>query len=477
MGDNEWLNLDAPAADEPYGIARGCSWGGHSMVLVPELRGAFRTGEGRHAYVKPDGYGQDDFWFYDINQHRWICLHPGTDTKTFNQMVNNGEITIDANGNPVDTQGRLIPGHLLVHAWGFVTYDSHLKKIRILCDFGSWPRWYLPGESAINAGLTILENQGLNKSGKIFAPWAYNILTGTFEREIAVNAMPKMYDYPTFLYIPSQKKFFCGGRYGSSAYVRFFNPTNNTWTSENATGTGPTSYDYSGCHDPKRDQVYMAKGADNLFCYDIQTRVWTKLSFPSAYGSVNFSTNSGSITYDSLNDKMLFWNFGSTNKIVPLNPETKTFEEPIPMDNTYSSTHRETNACFYDPGLGVHFIYTAMDSYDNGKMWVYKYKKTTVNKETAGLRASSIAMTVRPNPFNSRTVFQLNRGQKTEDRGQIAGIKILDITGKIVYQLTSDLWHLASDISWNASHQPAGVYLVRLSTTAGTIQKNILKVR
>ena len=74
LGDNTWLNLGTPAADSGHGmadgVAGGCSWGGHSMVFIPELRGAFRTGEGQHAYVKPDGYGGDDYWFYDINRNR-----------------------------------------------------------------------------------------------------------------------------------------------------------------------------------------------------------------------------------------------------------------------------------------------------------------------------------------------------------------------------------------------------------------------
>ena len=42
MGDNSWLNLGTPATDPSYpgdpayGIALGCSWGGHSMVFVPD---------------------------------------------------------------------------------------------------------------------------------------------------------------------------------------------------------------------------------------------------------------------------------------------------------------------------------------------------------------------------------------------------------------------------------------------------------
>ena len=56
MGDNQWLNLGAPAADPKWGKARGSSWGAKALILAPDKRGAFLFGEGVHAYVKPDGH-------------------------------------------------------------------------------------------------------------------------------------------------------------------------------------------------------------------------------------------------------------------------------------------------------------------------------------------------------------------------------------------------------------------------------------
>ena len=37
LGDNQWLNLGAPAADPKWGRALGCAWGGKSMVLALEI--------------------------------------------------------------------------------------------------------------------------------------------------------------------------------------------------------------------------------------------------------------------------------------------------------------------------------------------------------------------------------------------------------------------------------------------------------
>src|SRR5438477_10887150 len=63
LGDHEWLELGAPAADPKWGRARGRSWTS-VMPFAPELGGAFLFGEGIHGYSKPDGHYMDDLWFY-----------------------------------------------------------------------------------------------------------------------------------------------------------------------------------------------------------------------------------------------------------------------------------------------------------------------------------------------------------------------------------------------------------------------------
>jgi len=98
LGDNQWLKLGAPAPDPKWGKARGSSWGAKALIFAPDLRGAFLFGEGVHAYVKPDGHIMDDLWFYDINAHAWICLYPGTNTKTFNERVKGKDLKIDDSG-------------------------------------------------------------------------------------------------------------------------------------------------------------------------------------------------------------------------------------------------------------------------------------------------------------------------------------------------------------------------------------------
>ena len=91
LKDDTWLNLGTPTPDPKWGKARCSAWGANALVFAPDLRGAFVYGEGVHAFVKPDGYGMDDLWFYDINAHTWICLHPGVNTKNFTQQITVGQ--------------------------------------------------------------------------------------------------------------------------------------------------------------------------------------------------------------------------------------------------------------------------------------------------------------------------------------------------------------------------------------------------
>jgi len=202
LGEGQWLDLGSPASDPTWGNARGRSWGGgDGMVLIPHLRGAIITGEGRHAYVKPNGFGMDDYWFYDINQHQWICLYPGTDTQNFNARVAAGEIKVDAVVHVVDSAGAILPGHNFIHAWGFLTYDPHRKRFTAMSGNG-YGSYFFPGWDDVSTGVTALQTQGLGKYGSAYTPWYYNVDQGKFERFQATNNSPlKKSDYGQFEYL------------------------------------------------------------------------------------------------------------------------------------------------------------------------------------------------------------------------------------------------------------------------------------
>ncbi len=124
LGDRGWIELGRPAPDPAWGRAPGRSWC-CTMPFAPALRGAFLYGEGQHGFVKPDGRYMDDLWFYDLNGHRWICVHPGTDAK-------DPGLATDAEGFPADRLGRRTPVSLAVHAYDLLTFDDERRRLMIM---------------------------------------------------------------------------------------------------------------------------------------------------------------------------------------------------------------------------------------------------------------------------------------------------------------------------------------------------------
>ena len=327
MGDNQWLNLGVPAADPKWGKARGSSWGAKALILAPDKRGAFLFGEGVHAYVKPDGHSMDDLWFYDINKHAWICLYPGMNTKTFTQRVKDKELLIDDNGQLIDNEKQPIPLHTLVHAWGYLTYDSDRKKFA----FVSWsdnpiPRYFLGGEKLMDEGLKLLEEQMKSKKKAVFSPWFYDVALGKFERSPANNSMAiNAGGFPQFHYLPSKKQFFAVG----SNTVAIFDPAKNQWSDAKPKGPSPKGYDACGCYDSMRNRIYRNDGDDSkgegLMAYEIEANTWSHLK-PTGSAPAAANTNAAFYEYNARLDIVVAIHFREkTPGVFVYNPKTNSW--------------------------------------------------------------------------------------------------------------------------------------------------------
>jgi len=375
MGDNQWLNLGVPAADPKWGKARGSTWGAKALILAPDKRGAFLFGEGVHAYVKPDGHAMDDLWFYDINAHAWMCLYPGMNTKTFTQRVKDKELKIDDNGQLIDNDKQPIPLHTLVHAWGYLAYDSDRKKFA----FVSWSsnqisRYFLGGEKLMDEGLKLLEEQ-MNGKKSVFSPWFYDVATGKFEHSIANNTTAvNAGGFPQLHYLPSKKQFFSVG----SDTVAIFDPAKNEWSDAKPKGPAPKGYDACGCYDSKRNRVYRNDGdgskGEGLMAYDIDSNSWSHLK-PTGTAPAAASTNTAFYEYDARLDVVVAIHFkGKTAGIFVYDPKTNSWADPLPFPADGPKFDFAANT-FYDRELNAYFCHVAGDSRDNGVMWVYRYKQ------------------------------------------------------------------------------------------------------
>jgi hypothetical protein len=368
LGDDVWLPLGPPAGDPEHGTARGRSWGGRALVLAPDLRGAFYTGEGIHAYVKPDGHGMDDVWFYDIHAHAWIAVHPGTNTVDFTQRVLDGELSIDENGQLQDGDGHPVPVHVLIHAWDFLTYDSATQRFAFIAGDGMG-RYYMPGLEAIEEGLSMLEGQREGIDIPPMSPWFYSTEDCAFERYPITTPRPDVGSYSAFVHASATDQYVNAGAGG----VAVFDRTSNEWTSVEDTGPRPTGYDHGVAYDEKRNRIYMGSGdgttAPGVFIYDIQTATWTK---PDSAGPApaTFRTNNASIFYDAVSDVVTVFHY-SDGVHYTYDPEADSWaSQDLPAEILVSGSHN----AFYDPVLNTYFVYMAGDSADNGTMFAYRYR-------------------------------------------------------------------------------------------------------
>ncbi len=394
LGDNEWVNLGAPAADPKWGKARGSAWGAKALILAPDLRGAFLFGEGVHGFVKPDGHAMDDLWFYDINAHRWICLYPGMNPKTFNQRVRDQEITIDDAGILREKDGWALPMHTSIHAWGNLAYDSDRRKFVFLSGLGGngvstnpeSTRYFLGGWQQMDEGLKLLEEKlKTSHPPTTYSPWSYDVATGKFERAPATGARPAG-GFPQLHYLATAKQFLAVG----SNTVTHFDPVKGHWTDLKPQGPEPKGWDAPGCYDSKRNRVYRNDGdgskSEGLMAYDIATNTWSHLK-PKGDGPEAMNTNGAFYEYDPLFDIVVVIQMkGSTPGIHVYHPQTNSWAAPLRFPADGPKFRFAANTIF-DRELNAYFCHLADDSADNGVVWVYRLKKRSQGdrrKETRG---------------------------------------------------------------------------------------------
>lgn len=378
LGDNEWLSLGVPAADPKWGKARGRSWSSNQPA-APNLRGGFVFAEGVHAYVKPDGYYMNDVWFYDINANRWICVYPGINTKTIVQQIKDKQLVVDDNGLMVDKESQPLPP-LLIHAYGYLGYDPEQKKF--VFHGGQFGNYFTTGKGGVfEEASRLFQEQRKDKKHPSLSPFFYDVASGKFECfpvELAPKGQP--YGANQLVYVQSKKQFMYGGADG----VWFLDTAKKTWVAASPKGTPPTGIDHCASYDAKRDRVYYyynsKKAEDNFAIYDIKENTWSRPQ-PKGPGPFFCSAYESIFNNDSANDTLVsirLYNSkdepGYRRGIYAYNPESNSWDDPLPLPPEVVKSIRNGNYGFYDRELNAYFCHFAGDSSDDGTMWVYRYK-------------------------------------------------------------------------------------------------------
>jgi len=393
LGDNEWLNLGSPAPDPRWGTAYGRSWGA-KMPYAPDLGGAFLNGTGVHGALWPDGRYTDDVWFYDLNAHRWICIYPGTDSKTFVERIKSGELKANDNGQLVDKDGQPVPYCSIPHhSYQCHTYDADQRKYVV-----GWGHRGLGGDQYTNQmdwhkeGMKLLAEQMRGKTHRVVdTPFFFNTVTGKWERypARADNERLKRRDGwgtgVVFEYVPTRKALWAFD--GGAGTLQIGDVATRQWRNVTIKGPIPKGIDFGACYDSRRDRIYVAGGSYRepwgkdegyLYVYDVKTNTWSNAPNKGA-PAPNYAASTTAMHYDSVNDAVVaivYWlgaeRAGQTGVYV-YDPAAGRWADARAADLPFGGG--VAGHGFYSPEANAHFLFVAGDSRDNGTMWVYRYRR------------------------------------------------------------------------------------------------------
>jgi hypothetical protein len=387
LGPNAWLNLGPPAPDPKWGKGLGRSWGG-KMPYAKDLGGAFLNGTGVHAFMAADGRYTDDIWFYDLNAHRWICIYPGTDSKTFVERIKSGELRVNDDGQLVDKEGQPVPYAAIPHhSYKSHEYDPDQRKYVIAWGHGGLGGDQYTAQMAWHKeGMKLLREQMKGRTDRVEGtPFFYNTITGRFERH-PVNGLKLPRNGPlayVLCYLPARRALWL---YGGSGVTMICDPATRRWSNAGAKGPTPKGIDFAACYDSKCERVYVGGGSyrrpwgkdeGKLYVHDVKTNSWSN---PPDRGTVPtaFGANVACMHYDSANDRVIHLarDFRLRKAAVYVfDPNTGTWgEQPLPVPDPVISAGECWHG-FYSPEVNAHFFYISGDSSDRGTMWVYRFGK------------------------------------------------------------------------------------------------------
>jgi hypothetical protein len=379
LGDDSWLFLGEPAADPKWGkaLARGFH---NRMAYAPDLRGAFLYGEGEHGrWDKPTGRYGDDLWFYDLQQHRWICLYPGTDVQAVN-------LKLDANGWEVDETGQPIPVAPMVHGYELSTYLPDRKKLMFLAPGGG----YWKKAPFAQRRLGWLPDGGKSVKND---PFYYDVMTGRWEREKAKGDAGNPKALSSLTYLEGLNKTF---HYRRRSEAWLYDHATRTWSDAAPKGTPPSGADSEGisAYDPERNWIFLMNVKEKVlpYIYDAKANAWVDPKPKNApenkeaKDGVHPSSQHATLTYDSVSDVMVLVHHRG------LRPPQKSVEDlsglayyvydvkgnqwspPMSLPKEFLKRYRRINA-FYDPHLNVHVFHVGVPERTDGVIWVYRYKR------------------------------------------------------------------------------------------------------
>ena len=335
------------------------------MPYAEVLGGAFLYGEGVHAWWNRDnGRYMDNLWLYDANAHRWVNMYPGTD------IPNLRAVELNEDGFETLSDGRPVPIAIAVHGYEMVTWDTHRQFLYVMPMGNGYFKSVAPAIDRFRSENAARYNER-NASPWIFDPWNLR-----WHRVKTLTQSPPTGVGDVLVYLPSRRQSF----YRNQQRVYFYDPETNRWRTANPGGPPPPfGIDPVSCYDSKRDRIYIGggnypiAGGDNaLWIFDVASGDWIDPKPSGSSGGNHFGTNIAILNCDTVNDRVVLFRHSEKQLgVYVYDPERNAWAaRPAPLPDGWPA-HGVSNG-FFNPAAGVHYIFRAKDSQDNGTMWVWR---------------------------------------------------------------------------------------------------------
>lgn len=342
------------------------------MAFAPSLDGAFLFGEGVHGWRNSrTGRYMDDLWFYDVAGHAWRNLYPGFDTH------NPPTITLNEDGF-TSIDGKPVPIATMVHGYDMTAWDSDAQRFMSMPAPGGYRRKAIPSLPV------LLKKEEKRVNRRHASPWFFDMRRGEWDRKRTSGPSVGSGYGNTLLYLPSLKKTFLRGKRA----VWLYDNRANSWERVRPGGPRPPfGIDANSCLDPKRNRIYVgggkypvSKGPNALWIFDIDKRRWVDPKPEGSPGSKYYGTNEALLHCDLVNDVVVLIRHHEPGRgVYVYDPNNNAWTQmPGGLPGFWPSSRGFKAASgFYHPRLNAHFVFAAGDSRDNGRVFVYRLRRTS----------------------------------------------------------------------------------------------------